>query len=117
MEGFLKQGQSTTPAPGHYTPIVAIRDIIQKPLNYDKYRDLENELNQENLIDFIGNIANKYRDELNGNVSVRLDYLLLNIFDILMESLFNKIKSHSFDIIASNLESRAQNSRGHLGRS
>lgn len=32
-------------------------ELIQKPLNYEKYRDLENELNQQVLVDFIATIG------------------------------------------------------------
>jgi hypothetical protein len=40
---------------------LAIRDIIHKPLNWDRYRDLESELNQETLVEFVQNFAEKYK--------------------------------------------------------
>jgi hypothetical protein len=38
--------------------LLSVKEIVQKPLNYERYVDLENELNQENLVAFIINGAN-----------------------------------------------------------
>jgi hypothetical protein len=45
------------------------RDIVQQPLHYEKYRDLESEFTQENLVAFISSIGHKFKGELNANVS------------------------------------------------
>lgn len=63
-----KTGRSQLPAPG---VLLLARDIQQKPLNYDKYSDLETELNTQNLSDFIQKIAQKYKGELLSNVILR----------------------------------------------
>ena len=57
-----------TPAPSG--PNMSIRDLIQKPLNYDKYSHLETELNEGNLVDFIQKIGGKYKGELTANVRI-----------------------------------------------
>lgn len=43
--------------------LLSAKDLVQKPLNYDKYRDLENELTQADIIAFITNMGNKYKEE------------------------------------------------------
>lgn len=36
---------------------------MQKPLNYEKYRDLENEFEPADLVAFIKSMGQKYKDE------------------------------------------------------
>jgi hypothetical protein len=50
-------------------PILSANDLVQKPLNYAKYRDMEGEFTEESLLKFVGVIANKYKTELYANVS------------------------------------------------
>jgi hypothetical protein len=40
-----------------------------KPLNYEKYKDLESEFTTESLIEFITKIGGKYKEELQSKVS------------------------------------------------
>lgn len=60
-----KTGKSQMPAPGVF---LQAREIVQRPLNYEKYSDLEQELNTQNLADFIQKIAQKYKSELTASV-------------------------------------------------
>lgn len=50
--------------------LLSVKEIVQKPLNYERYVDLENELNQENLVAFIVNGANQYRESLKAKVRI-----------------------------------------------
>ena len=47
---------------------LSTQDIVQRPLNYDRYKDIEPELTQDNLSDFISKISIKHKDELKQNV-------------------------------------------------
>ena len=52
--------------------VLSSSEIISKPLNFERYMDMEAELNQENLIDFIKFRAAQYKYELNKGVSIPL---------------------------------------------
>lgn len=50
-------------------PLLSANELIQRPLNYAKYRDMEGEFTEESLAKFVAVIANKYKTELHSNVS------------------------------------------------
>jgi len=43
-------------------------DFVQKTLNYEKYRDLENEFAPADLVAFIKSMGQKYKDEQQAQV-------------------------------------------------
>ena len=42
--------------------LLASTDFVHKPLNYDKYRDLENEFAPHDLIAFVQSMGQRYKD-------------------------------------------------------
>lgn len=52
--------------------LLASRDIVERGLNYERYRDMESELNEQNLIEFIAQIGSTYKQELTNSVSLSL---------------------------------------------
>ena len=49
--------------------ILKSSEVINKPLNYERYRDIENELEKENLIEFIKYSCNEQKQSLKKSVS------------------------------------------------
>ncbi len=50
--------------------LLSSSEITSKPLNFERYMDMESELNQENLIGFIKFRAASYKQELKKGVSI-----------------------------------------------
>jgi hypothetical protein len=49
---------------GVQNKLFSIQEIIQKPLNYDRYRDMETELSKEALVEFIKSRSVEYKKAL-----------------------------------------------------
>jgi hypothetical protein len=62
-------GFSAPPAPIPHvllnkSNLLPSRGLLHKPLNWERYQDLEQELNKEILSEFISGFATKYKSEL-----------------------------------------------------
>ncbi len=48
--------------------LLSVEEIQYKPLNFDRYQDLENELTNEMIIQFLANRAGQFKERLNEKV-------------------------------------------------
>jgi hypothetical protein len=80
-----------------------------KPLNYERYKDLESEFTTESLIEFITKIGGKYKEELQSKVSSHLFLLLLSVNSSVIYSLRRKNLTVSLMISLTPLQTKAKN--------
>jgi hypothetical protein len=80
-----------------------------KPLNYERYKDLESEFTTESLIEFIIKIGGKYKEELQSKVSSHLFLLSLSVNSSVIYSLRRKNLTVSLMISLTPLQTKAKN--------
>jgi hypothetical protein len=80
-----------------------------KPLNYERYKDLESEFTTESLIEFITKIGGKYKEELQSKVSSHLFLLSLSVNSSVIYSLRRKNLTVSLMTSLTPLQTKAKN--------